>query len=319
MKSRIAVSFFAAAFSIALPLFNMPPEKALPPQGSLWYEFPEPGSFADAELFITLLDGDATLTISMEDYLYGAVAAEMPASFDKEALKAQAVALRTYAMYKLNVSPSANHSEDLCSSSSCCAAWKTDEYLREKWGDDYAVYSRIIRSAVSSTDGEYLVYGGEPALAVFHASSSGQTESSAAVWGKSLPYLISVDTPESAETVRGFEEELFFTKDELLSLLDGADGNKPLIADEVRTESGRLASVTLCGVSLSGRELRSLLGLGSTAVELSEEDGGLRITTRGRGHGVGMSQFGADLMAKEGADYREILSAYYPGTELAGK
>ncbi len=316
MKSRLAASFLAAAFSIALPLFNLPQEKALSPQGSLWYEPSEPEIRSDSELYITLLDGERTLTLSMEEYLYGAVAAEMPASFHIEALKAQAVALRTYALYKIEVSPSENHDEDLCSSSSCCAAWKPDEYLREKWGADYALYSRIIHSAVSSTDGEYLVFGGEPALAVFHASSDGKTESSAAVWGKSLPYLVSVDTPESVETVRGFEEEVFFSRDELLSLLSGADAKKPLISDEERTESGRLASVTLFGVSLSGRQLRSLLGLGSTAVELTEEDGGLKITARGRGHGVGMSQFGADLMAKEGADYREILSTYYPGTEL---
>ncbi|MBQ1702948.1 MAG: SpoIID/LytB domain-containing protein, partial [Oscillospiraceae bacterium] len=184
MKSRLAASFLAAAFSIALPLFNLPQEKALSPQGSLWYEPSEPEIRSDSELYITLLDGERTLTLSMEEYLYGAVAAEMPASFHIEALKAQAVALRTYALYKIEVSPSENHGEDLCSSSSCCAAWKPDEYLREKWGADYALYSRIIHSAVSSTDGEYLVFGGEPVLAVFHASSDGKTESSAAVWGK---------------------------------------------------------------------------------------------------------------------------------------
>lgn len=319
MKKRITASVAAALISLVLPWFAPEPEPS--PQtkyGALWYEAEEPIVIKDREITLTLLDGESELEMSMDEYLFGAVSAEMPASFEFEALKAQAVALRTYALYKLRVAPSNKHEADLCSSSSCCAAWKSDDYLKEKWGGDWAYYSAVIRSAVSATDGEYLVYDKGPALAVFHASSNGSTESSEAVWGEALPYLVSVPTPESADTVRSFEERRIFSRSELRELIPDCDMSAELFSDVELTGSGRLASVKILGVKISGRELRSLLGLGSTSVELSEDGGDLVIVTRGRGHGVGMSQYGADEMAKGGADYREILAAYYPGTALVG-
>lgn len=319
MKKRILAAFFTALISTVLPFF-VPSRSPSPPEpGKLWYEPPKRISAADCEIRLTLLDGDKVTELTMEDYLFGAVSAEMPASFDLEALKAQAVALRTYALYKLRVSPSDKHSADLCASSSCCAAWKSDDYLKEKWGADYPYYSAVIRSAVRATDGEYLVYGGEPVLAAFHASSNGATESSEAVWGRALPYLVSVPTPENAETVRSFEDRRVYSRSELSELIPGCDPDAELYSGEKLTDSGRLASVKILGVELTGRELRTLLGLGSTSAQLSEENGDLVVLTRGRGHGVGMSQFGADAMAKSGMDYREILAAYYPGTELVGQ
>ena len=291
---------------------------------SLFYVPPAaPQTVRDTEAQVTLLVDGETRQISVRDYLMGAVAAEMPASFEPEALKAQAVALRTYLARKL-VHPSSAHPEaDICADSGCCAAWRSQEQLREKWGDAYGDNAARIAAAVEGTDGMILSFGGEPILAVFHSSSAGRTEDASEVWQSALPYLVSVESPETADTVPNYVVSVAFTPEEFCETVSAAHPEASFsgapetwIADPVLTPSGRLDQVTVGGVTLTGREVRSLFGLRSTAVTFDVSAEAVTVTSTGYGHGVGMSQYGAQTMALQGKGFEEILENYYPGAEL---
>jgi SpoIID/LytB domain protein len=181
-----------------------------------------------------------------------------------------------------------------------------------------------IRAAVEATDGEYLSYGGAPVFAAFHSSSAGATEESGAVWN-ARPYLISVSSPETAEQVPNYQSSVRIWRldfrDTLLFENPAADftaAPEDWIGEIERDASGRVAAAELGGAEFTGVKLRSLFALRSTAFTLDCEDGLFVFTVTGFGHGVGMSQYGAKVMAERGADYREILAHYYPGAELTG-
>lgn len=266
-----------------------------------------------------LLDGAVT-EMDMQDYLLGVVAAEMPASFHPEALKAQAVAARTFALY---CAASGKHGgADVCTDFADCQAWQDDDALREKWGEHYEQYRDRIAEAVAATRGQYLSYEGQPVFAAFHSSSAGATEDCGQVWNP-RPYLVSVSSPETAETVPNFESRLICGeldfRDTVLSAFPEADftgGAEDWLGPLTRDESGRVATLVVGGVSLRGTELRSLFSLHSTAFTLDYADGRFVFTVLGSGHGVGMSQYGANLLAESGWDYARILAHYYPGTIL---
>ena len=289
--------------------------------------------FSDAETTLkSARDADAPLTVridgesvetTMADYLPGVVAAEMPASFEPEALRAQAVAARTYILDRAANPVQAHRDAAVCDDPGCCCAWVSDEAMRENWGGDYRRNLRKIRAAVRATDGETLTYEGEPIRAVFHSASAGQTESSAALWGP-LPYLVSVPSPESAADVPGFRTEVTVSADEMRAALESEQPGLSLpddpaqwLGETMRDGSGRVETIALGGVSLSGARARELFSLRSTAFETVYREGAFVFTVTGSGHGVGMSQYGANVMAKNGSDYREILMHYYPGTALS--
>ena len=269
---------------------------------------------------IRVLTGDTVTEMDMQDYLVGVVAAEMPASFPHEALKAQAVAARTYAMY---CAAGGKHAEaDVCADFSCCQAWLPDARLRENWGGDYEENLRVVLDAVAETEGEYLSYGGAPVFAAFHSSSAGATEDCGAIWS-ALPYLVSVESPEGAGDVPGYISSLRCApldfRDTVLSAYPQADftgepGN--WLGEIQRDASGRVAACALGGVSVPGTELRKLFSLRSTAFTLEYTEGYFVFTVTGNGHGVGMSQYGAKVLAEDGTDYAQILAHYYPGTVL---
>ncbi len=332
MKVILIISVALALFSLIFPVaasWNAPAPARLPdtPAGDggdgLFFVAPAESAPADSAASVTLLDGAETVTLSVRDYLLGAVAAEMPASFEPEALKAQAVALRTYLMRKL-LSPSSAHPEaDICSDSACCAAWKDVDFLREKWGTDFDANFSKIASAVDGTDGLTLSYEGEPILAVFHSSSPGMTEDASQVWGGGEPYLVSVESPESADTVPNFVTSVTVSAEEFKNTVLAAHPEADLSGDPqtwlgvpVLSGSGRLSTVTVGGATVRGTELRSLFGLRSTAIQLTAGPSTVTMTSSGYGHGVGMSQYGAQVMALNGASFEEILENYYPGTEL---
>lgn len=275
---------------------------------------------SDSERSIRLLSGEAVSELSVFEYLTGVVAAEMPVSFEPEALKAQAVAARSY-LQRAIASPK-HDGADICSSSACCQAYLSPEELKAGWGDSYDEYLEKISAAVSATDGEYLSYDGQPALTAFHSSSDGATEDAAAIWSE-VPYLKSVSSPETEESVpeltsRVESSELDF-RDTILYLKPEADmtgAASDWVGEISRSASGRVADITIGGVSFTGSELRTLFSLRSTDFELEYTGGKFVFTVHGYGHGVGMSQYGANTMAESGADYRDILSHYYPGTFL---
>lgn len=283
-----------------------------------------PTPTSDADTALTVLSEGRIVETTMADWLPGVVAGEMPASFQPEALKAQAVAARTFLLEHSRNRPENHPEADVCDDPTCCCAHREDAELKESWGQDAGKNLRKIRAAVKETDGETLTYGGEPILAAFHASSNGRTEDSAALWG-AVPYLVSVSTPETAEDVPGFRSEVSFSPEELKSAIlnerpEAAFPEDPALwlGEPEWDGSGRVECIAVAGETFSGAELRRLLNLRSTAFTAEYADGSFTFTASGHGHGVGMSQYGANVMAKQGSDYIEILMHYYPGTELTG-
>lgn len=269
-------------------------------------------ALSDSGVTLSVLTEDGPVQMTMAEYLPLAVAAEMPVSFGAEALKAQAVAARTYVL------ASGRHADaDVCTDSGCCLAFRTEDELRALWGGEYDECMAAVAAAAAATDGEILTYEGKPIQAVFHASSAGSTEDSAAVWS-AQPYLIAVASPETADAVPELVSTAVFPADELARLLGLTDTGEPetwLVGTE-RDSAGRVKYLRIAGQTLSGAFVRSALGLRSTDFDVRFDGGSFLFTVAGYGHGVGMSQTGAKLLAAEGWTYDEILAHYYPGTEL---
>ncbi len=303
----------AAVFALAGVFFPPPPGAAapLPPvPGQLAAEAPDGqgGPLPSGQTLRLLLPDGQVALVGLEDYVYGVVCAEMPASFEPAALEAQAVAARTYALRRAD---SGVHSPDaqVCADPACCQAYTAQD--PESWGDQGAVYAAKLRAAVADTAGEVLTQDGALIDAVFHASSAGATTPAQAVWGGAEPYLVSVSTPETVETVPDLRQERAFSDQELEALLGSAE-----IGAVTYGDWGGVSTVQVGGRALSGQEARQKLGLRSARFTVERRGEVTVFTTLGYGHGVGMSQRGADLMARAGADYREILAHYYPGTTL---
>ena len=312
MKTIVAAALVCLAIALALPLLLAPGAAPEEPSAT-------PG--ADAEtVFTVLMDGEVH-TVDMASYLPGVVAAEMPALFEPDALKAQAVAARSFILSRTRT-VNANHPEaDVCTDPGCCKAYATEDELREKWGADFDAYWQKMLAAVRETDGQYLSYEGEPIFAAFHSSSAGMTEDAGAVWN-ALPYLVSVPSPEEAEDVPDYVTTVSYTDGEFAARLrEGypyislASDSAAWVEDVALDESGRVASVTVCGQEIPGTEMRTLFELRSTAFTLEHGEGGFTFTVTGYGHGVGMSQYGANVLAGLGTPYEDIPAHYYPGTE----
>ena len=325
MKKALLLSL--AAFCLALLLPNLLRRTAVRPVVAAPALRPESETASpagpDGSVTVTLLHDGEVLTLTMAEYLPGAVAGEMPASFAAEALRAQAVASRTYALRRAGQACSRHPQAALCDDPGCCQRWLDEEQRRTLWGAEYDRWAAAVEAAEQDTDGAILVSGGEPILACFHASSPGRTESSAAVWGAALPYLVSVDSPESAETVPGFVTEAVFSPEEFrAAVLDahpaaGLTGKpETWLGQRVTDAAGRTALLQVGDAALTGTELRQLFSLRSAAFTLEWTGESFLFTVTGSGHGAGMSQYGANVMAAEGASWREILAHYYPGTEL---
>lgn len=253
------------------------------------------------------------LHLPLEEFVVGVVAAEMPALFEMESLKAQAVAARTY------IASRCSNDEAICTDPAHCQAYADKQTLKARWGDNYDTYYDRIQDAVMQTEGIIAVYEGEPIAAVFHAASSGQTEDGGAVWGTDTPYLKSVASTLPAE-LNELETEAVFDRaafvDALRTLRPQATDTHPLVQSVTKNDSGRVAEATLGNAVFSGVELRTLFSLNSTDFSVSEDETQVYITTRGKGHGVGMSQYGSNELAKAGKTYEEILSHYYQGITL---
>jgi len=281
---------------------------------------PAPAGTRAAQTVLLRLPDGGVCEMDMQEYLIGVVAAEMPAAFEPQALRAQAVAARTYALY---CGEAHKHgTAQVCTDPGCCQAYSADSALRTNWGAAYETNLARIRAAVEATDGEYLSYGGAPVFAAFHSSSAGATEDCGAVWN-ARPYLISVPSPETAEQVPNYQSSVrcwrLDFRDTLLRAHPECDFSgeaEGWIGETERDGSGRVAAVTLGGVRVRGTELRQLFALRSTAFTLSYAGGIFTFNVTGFGHGVGMSQYGANTLAAAGWDYRAILAHYYPGTTL---
>ena len=284
-------------------------------------DFEVVGQKAEVNPAITVwLDGTVT-EMKLEDYLIGVVAAEMPASFEPEALKAQAVAARTYTLYKRDHGGCSAHvGADICTDSNHCQAYVTDEEMAKNWGGKKAGYLAKITGAVTATAGEAIYYEGEEIQVFYFASAGGRTEDSENVYSKALPYLRSVSS-EGEENSSHYYGEVsvsvsdFEKKMENFSASVSFDGFA-LIGDITRFESGRVESIRIGSQSFTGREIREVFSLNSANFTVEQSADGVTFRTVGFGHGVGMSQTGANAMAKQGADYIDILTHYFTGVTV---
>ncbi|MBP5165826.1 MAG: stage II sporulation protein D [Oscillospiraceae bacterium] len=332
IRSVLAVSFISVlpillmAVIAARPGVSRRPAEAAPAselirRAGLWLEAGR-AEQADLAAEVLLITEEGEKRMDMRSYLVGVVAAEMPASFMPEALEAQAVAARTFTFFRMREEP-VHENGAVCADPGCCKAYMDADRLKERWGERWSENLRKIERAVEGTDGEIVVYDGAPVFAAFHSSSCGSTENSENVWSGALPYLRSVESPEKAEDVPGYHSELAISFDELRRIAGrdcpeadlSGDPEGWLTGAEYST-TGRLKSVSLGGVRLSGTQMRKLFGLRSAAVIWELEEDGVHFHVSGYGHGVGMSQYGAEVMAENGADHEEILAHYYTGTQL---
>lgn len=248
----------------------------------------------------------APLDSELEEYVVGVVAAEMPAAFPEEALKAQAVAARTYQVRQMQAAGSDAVLYDVGQ------AYITSEEQKKKWGENYAFYAAKIRNAVCATAGEIMVYDGEPILAAFHAQSAGKTEDAENVWNSPVPYLKSVDSSEDKNAPDN-KTTVTFSAKEISDKLGCEAKNISILS---RTDAGYVDRVQVGDKTFTGRELREALGLRSANFTVEKEGDGFRFTVFGYGHGAGMSQYGASFLAEKGMDYHEILKHYYTGIDF---
>lgn len=278
------------------------------------------------ESFLILNEDDAQVhTVSARDFVLGAVAAEMPMSYPNEALKAQAVASHTYALAQQALNDGSNtalQGADFSANPSQRLGYVTQEMMREMWGGAYDENRARLEQMVDSVLTQRVVYNGAPALTCYHAMSCGSTEASEHVWGTAVPYLVSVASPYDVGA-QDYEATLSFTQQEMaLELQELLGGTEPQgepdtwFGEAQATPAGYITAIDVQGASVAGTALRRALGLRSTAFTIAYADGVFTVTTRGYGHGVGMSQFGANAMALTGKTYEEILAWYYPGTQL---
>ena len=262
--------------------------------------------------------------LNIDEYLYGVVSSEMPASYEIEALKAQAIVARTYTIYQAMNNSGKHENADICDNYACCQAWISKEERLAKWAQEEAEsnWNKIV-DAVNSTSGKIITYEGNPINAFFHANSGGVTESSLNIWGGvDYPYLKSVETV-GEDGYTQYSSEVKLTKEELLNkikekypdcVIDFTQQDCIKILEY--TTSGRIKTIKFGNKEVAGTEARTLLGLKSTNFNVIIEGENVVFSVIGYGHGVGMSQTGADALAKSGSNYEEIIKHFYTNVEI---
>lgn len=305
MKDTVQLGFILVfvigAFWMWLNLDSKPPEVKEPTSAAV-----EPQSSESTPQMVHIRRQDGTNTdVELETYLIGVVASEMSADFPLEALKAQAVAARTFvAQRQFTV-------DDTVASQ----VYQDDDQLLAVWGTNYDQKRAKIADAIAQTKGEVLRYQGDLITAAFFSSCAGATNNSEDYWQNAVPYLRSVASPWDRK-IDGYYQEVRFTPEQLAELL-GFSQPIQTITEPQRYENGYVKSITIDGVSFSGRKIREALSLRSSAFSITDNGSEIVFTTQGFGHGIGMSQYGAAAMADEGADYQEILKHYYQGVEIS--
>ncbi len=279
----------------------------------------EPEETAGEFFRIFDIETETISEVAYSDYVRGAIASEMGADFEYEALVAQGVAAFSCGLYQKNTHQAADY--DFSAAPAKKLGYMTEEKAKEVYGSAFDEKWEIICSAAEKAMEYVVTYNGEPALTVYHACSNGMTESSENAWGGAVPYLVPVKS-EGDKQYSGYESTVSIEKEKALEILNksgaGLSGAQPeeWFEGAVLTESGYVDYIEIGAATFSGERLRSLFGLRSTAFDVGFENGKFIFTVRGYGHGVGLSQVGANYMAEKGAAFDEIISHYYPGTKL---
>ena len=262
--------------------------------------------------------------LPLDTYLLGVVSAEMPANFEQEALNAQALVARTYTIYSIVHNQDKHGEADICDDSNCCQAWISKEDRMARWEEAERESNwRKIEVAVNTTAGRIITYNGEVIDAFFHSNSGGTTEAPVNVWGgTNYPYLQSVETA-GEDAYSQYSSEVVLTKEELQNKILAKHSDFTIDYNQSDciqileyTESGRVKTIKIGNLNLSGVEVRSTLGLKSANFEITIDGDNIKFAVKGYGHGVGMSQTGADSMAKSGSNYEEIVKHFYTGVEI---
>ena len=255
------------------------------------------------KVHVTRVDGK-DLYLDIESYLEGVISSEMSPAFEMEALKAQCVAARTFVVQRgYEVDDTTN-----------TQVYRDNKQLKDIWKDNYDVYHKKIQQAVQETTGEILTYQGKPISALFFSSSCGKTANAQEYWGNKVPYLVSVDSSWDKQSEE-YEKSITMSKQEFSTAL-GFQNTVHEIEEPIRYDSGYVKEIRIDRIVFTGREVREKLNLRSSCFTIKESKDNVVITTKGYGHGVGMSQIGAQAMAEKGKSYKQILSHYYPKTKI---
>lgn len=264
-----------------------------------------------------------TLTVPDENFIIGAIVCEMSPLWEPEALKAQAVAAYTYYDYQRTKNRTAGkNAADFTCDTLGWLRYTTDAEMRRRWGSQYDTYISRLNEVKNAVLGQRLTYHGQPALTTYYAISSGRTEACVDIWGGEYPYLVPVDSAPDTKAP-GYSSEKTVSTAEFQSLLhrensqcDFSTPPQQWIGPVVRTDSGTVQHITIGGQDFSGAAVRTRFGLRSANFQLNYANDAFTFSVKGYGHGVGMSQYGANAMASAGASYKDILMHYYPGTEI---
>lgn len=260
-------------------------------------------------------------TMDFRDYIIGVVAAEMPAQFHSEALSACAVAAATLARTKmLSGGDSALSGAVISTDSTKHQAYMDKKEMKERWGEDFNTYYKKICDAVDNAIDYSITYNGELIVAAYHAISPGVTENSENIWSEGFPYLTSVDSPGDKLSPK-FSSEKKLSFDEFKEIIEAegtelSDDKALWLGSGEYTDAGTLIKITIGNKQFSGEKLRDIFSLRSAAINLSMNKDGIIFSVKGYGHGVGMSQYGADYLARQGASWQEIIKHYYQGVEI---
>lgn len=329
-KFRASVIAIALAAMFFIPISAIPKTEKLPEEKPPVSEAPdsekeegekaETPEIPEGSFRIFDLSTEEVSEVSFSDYVKGAIASEMGADFEFEALVAQGIAAFSCGLYQQKIHFAADY--DFSAAPEQKLGYMTEEKAKEIYGENFEEKWAVISAAAEKALQYVLVYEGEPALSVYHAVSNGMTESSENAWGGAVPYLVSVESPGD-KLYSVYETEVYISLEKALETLNkngaGLSGRNPeeWFKGAVLTPAGYVDRITIGAATFSGEKIRSIFGLRSSCFEVDFSEGEFVFKVRGYGHGVGLSQVGANYMAKEGASFEEILLHYYPGTEIA--
>lgn len=302
---------------ILIPLTALPDTKKEPPPAT---SLPDV-TLKDDKFLVLMEDTQKVEEIDAREYIFGVLACEMSMKYHEEALKAQAVAAYTFACRRRQERLSnPQQAYDITSSSQLDQGYITRQQANEKWGENAKEYTEKLEKVIDSVDGYIIVYDGQPILAAYHAISGGKTEAAENVWGTAFPYLQPVESigdmlsPGYLSEVKVTAEEFKTAMQPLGVELEGDPAG--WVGEPERSQSGTVLKIKIGGKEFTGKDIRQAFSLRSANFDLAYSEGGFAFTVRGYGHGVGMSQYGANYMAQQGSTFLEILSWYYPGCQL---
>ena len=272
------------------------------------------------EIKLYLKDEDKIEGIDSEEYILGVVAAEMQADYDIEAIKAQALASYTFAYFRHMQNSEQGNEYDITNDTANDQGYLDSVGRQAKWGDKYAEYEKKVKSAINSVKNRLIVYNGEPILAAYHAISCGNTERATNVWNTDYPYLQSENSigdllsPDFLSEVKLTTENFTAKLRELGCEVTGEPSK--YISKITKSDAGYVTNIALGGKKFTGDKIRETFSLRSASFDLIFKEDTFIFTVSGYGHGVGMSQFGANYMAEQGSTYEDIISAYYRGVKI---